>query len=160
MTISAAFAAVALVAVVGQNGIGVSGTPEESGEEAQAVVDAASETAAREWLALFANAEPEVSRQDATAGFRNRYPEELWELGVWLGRNNLGEVLQRDLRSAESRPVQVGQEARAVEVLTFHTDFAKASGVVEKLVMHRIDGRWRVADYDVTLPDECTDSAD
>ncbi|MGB3165371.1 MAG: DUF4019 domain-containing protein [Alteraurantiacibacter sp.] len=160
MTISATVAAMALVAVVGQNGTGESTTPVESAEKAHAVVNAASETAAREWLALFANAEPEVSWQDATAGFRNRYPEGLWEMGVRLGRNNLGEVLQRDLRSVERRPIQIGQKARAVEVLTFDTDFARTSGVVEKLVMHRIDGRWRVADFDVTLPDECTESAD
>ncbi|APE28895.1 hypothetical protein BMF35_a2066 [Aurantiacibacter gangjinensis] len=120
-----------------------------------AVASAESESAAVAWLGLIENEEAEVSRQAAAPVMRDRHSDGLWAIGMALRNNNYGVVLERDLLAVNRRAAPAGSAASEIEVLIFETDFSNSPGAQEVLVMHRIDGRWMVADYDLSEAGDC-----
>ena len=158
MFTTAAIATIALVATVGQSDGDEGPASVKSGSEAAAnfrpsppIQRAASESAAREWLRLVDAGNAEASRAAAGERLRKAYSADFWELGVLLRLNNSGMLVERRLVGVERRD----GEGRTLEVLTFESDFAKKTKVLETLYMQRIDGAWKVVDFTGSDEESC-----
>ena len=142
-----------VIAVVGFGGADGERAPAEP-TEAAASAQAAAEMQARNWLALTDVGNFEESRAQASQSLRNKYSEDLWELGISLRRiSGVAEsrVLARVMRTDQGPDGQDGE----FEILTFDTDFTGKRDATETVVMELVGSEWLVSDYDINYPDSC-----
>ena len=160
MSIAAAIAA-ATLALTSSN-FGTTG-PGEVAEERQPdpfspstpVGQSDAERAAHAWLTLIDSGFAERSLAAAAPALRSRYSDDAWELGVLLRLNNYGEPLRRQLLSADITSQASDGALGDFETLVFETDFASENGVREKVILKRVEGSWKVFDYDIIEPESC-----
>lgn len=128
----------------------VPATPSPAAQAAPAAVspaDKASEQAARQWIALVDDHQYEKSWDAAGSSFRKAVTAATWASQAKPVREPLGQVTSRELAGVEQHGDLPGMPSGDYRVLRFATDFAKAKGTVETVVMAKEDGAFRVIGY-------------
>ena len=104
--------------------------------------------AAKEWLALVDAGDYADSWTEAAEFFRNAVTQAQWAQAVTPVREPLGDVVKRELKSAQYSTTLPGAPDGEYVLVQFTTTFEhKASAVETVTSMKDVDGAWRVAGY-------------
>ena len=122
--------------------------------ERVAVVDAAGERAALDWLELSDAGRVRETWSASSAFMRRTISERAWALEYACVRGELGAVVSRVLDGTRVTRRMIGAPDGEYVVFRFHTVFAaQGREVIEKVtVMRDDDGHWRAAGYYVPAP--------
>jgi len=113
---------------------------------AVAAPQAASASAARDWLALVDQQKWEASWDAAAALFKAQLPRDRWAAAVQAARAPLGALKARTFQSVNKTSALPGAPAGDYEILQFQARFAQASAV-ETVTLVREGAVWRVIGY-------------
>jgi hypothetical protein len=102
---------------------------------------------AKAWLAWVDAMDYKKSWQEAAPLFKDRVKEQQWTEMITAVRKPLGEVVSRELISAESKTSLPGVPDGDYVVIQFKTSFAAKRESVETINPMRVDGTWRVGGY-------------
>ena len=120
----------------------VCGVFAQTGKEEHAIVEA------RDWLALVDSGEYEKSWERASSLFRNAVDEAGWKQALNGTRTPLGNVLSRELKSAQFATNLPGAPDGEYVVIQFSSKFDMKESAIETVTpMMDEDGTWRVAGY-------------
>lgn len=109
--------------------------------------DKASETDARNWIALIDSGQYERSWQAAGKTFREAVSAQTWSKQVEPVRRPLGKVTRRALLSVNAHSVLPGVPNGDYRILRFATDYENAPAAIETIVMESDGVSWRVIGY-------------
>jgi len=105
-------------------------------------------SAAEKWLAPVDVGNYSESWQEASAFFRGAVTEPTWENSMDAFRKPLGDLLSRQLKSAQAATELPGAPDGQYVVMQFDTSFADKKSAVETVTfMQEKDGQWRAAGY-------------
>lgn len=103
---------------------------------------------AEEWLALVDQGEYEASWEEAAALFKSAVTVEQWRQALNAARKPFGELVMRELKTAEYATSLPGAPDGEYVVIQFDTSFSKKESAVETITpMKDDDGVWRVSGY-------------
>ncbi|MEN3971772.1 helix-turn-helix transcriptional regulator [Sphingomicrobium sp. XHP0235] len=88
----------------------------------------------------------------AAPSLRESYNFDIWELGVLMNRMK-GGAAQRTLTKVERIEKPANPDHERLEILTFDTARLDGERRIERIVMARTGGAWKVAKIDVDNPD-------
>jgi len=108
---------------------------------------AASQVAAREWLALVDEGRWPASWRAAAAMFRAQVTMPQWDAMIAPVRAPLGRVSARTFQTVTATTSLPGTPAGAYEVIQFRTDFANRPGATETVTLVREGTAWKVTGY-------------
>ena len=104
--------------------------------------------AAEAWLELIDAGEYDDSWEAAAEYFKNVVKKEQWREMAAAVRGPLGDVLSREVKSAEYRTTLPGAPDGEYVVIQFATSFENKKTAVETVTpMRDRDGAWRVSGY-------------
>ncbi len=104
--------------------------------------------AAEAWLLLTDQGKFEESWKAAAEVFQKSVTKEQWEKALAMAREPLGDLISRELKSAEATDTLLGAPEGDYVVLQFTTSFANKKEAVETVTpMLGEDGKWRVSGY-------------
>ena len=150
MSITLAAIAVASFTIPGQkDGSRVDTHPVQSVSPASAQ----SSAAALDFLAKLDAGDARGTYDAAAPSLRKSYNFDIWELGVLMNRLE-GGAAQRTLTKVERIAKPANPDHERLEILTFDTARLDGEQRIERIVMARTDGAWKVAKIDVDELDE------
>jgi len=104
--------------------------------------------AAKKWLALVDAGSYADSWTEAAEYFRNAVTQEQWAKAAEAVRQPLGDLVSRELKSAEFTTSLPGAPDGEYVVIQFTSEFENKASAVETVTpMKDPDGRWRVSGY-------------
>ncbi len=122
--------------------------PVSTNAEAPSVVENPAVSAARSWLALIDAGNYSESWKQASAFFQGAVTEAVWENSMTTFRKPLGELVSRQLKSAQPMTELPGAADGQYVVMQFETSFAnKKSGIETVTFVLEKDGQWKSAGY-------------
>ena len=122
--------------------VGALGTAWAQGAEEEAV------KAAVRWLELADAGDYDESWDAAAASFKKAIKQDAWNQAMVAFRRPLGDVVSRELKSAEYLTSMLGAPDGEYVVIQFSTSFTNKSSAVETVTpMRTEDGTWRVSGY-------------
>jgi len=117
----------------------VTGTPQP---------EAAARKSAEHWLALVDAGNYAESWKTAAAYFQTAVSQDQWEHTIVAVRKPLGDLVSRQLKSAQYTQSLPGAPDGQYVVLQFNTSFANKKEAVETITpMLDPDGQWKVSGY-------------
>jgi hypothetical protein len=112
------------------------------GEEQAAVA------AARTWLARIDNGNYAESWKETTPFFQGAVTEDKWESSMVSFRKPLGNLISRDLKSAQSMTQMPGAPDGQYVVMQFESSFANKKSAIETVTVGpKQDGPWKASGY-------------
>jgi len=118
-----------------------------AGVQAGEVEDVAVE-AAKEWLAIVDAGDYAGSWTEAAEHFRKAVTQKQWVKAVHAARQPLGELVSRELESAQFTSTLAGAPDGEYVVIRFTAEFENKASAVETVTpMKDPDGTWRVSGY-------------
>ncbi|HXR49217.1 MAG TPA: DUF4019 domain-containing protein [Candidatus Limnocylindrales bacterium] len=122
-----------------ETGSNVTGTPQP---------EAAAQKSAEQWLALVDAGNYAESWKTAAAYFQTAVSQDQWEHAIVAVRKPLGDLVSRQLKSAQYTRSLPGAPDGEYVVLQFNTSFANKKEAVETITpMLDPDGQWKVSGY-------------
>ena len=110
--------------------------------------EAAAVEAARPWLALVDGKLYEASWKQAAAQFQKAAPQEEWAQKSSGVREPLGNVREREVRSAKYATSLPGApDGEYIIIVQFDTRFEHKDHAVETVTLVKEDGRWHATGY-------------
>ena len=123
-------------------------TAEQPAATANAAAEQAATAAAQKWLAEIDNGQYAQSWQDASVFFQNAVPEEKWESALNAVRKPLGNLVSRNLQSAQYATQLPGAPDGKYVVMQFEASFANKKSAIETVTfMLEKDGQWKSSGY-------------
>lgn len=121
--------------------------PTEQGASNEAAKQAAT-TAAQKWLAEIDNGQYAQSWQDASVLFQNAVSEQKWESAMNAFRKPLGDLVSRNLESAQYATQLPDAPAGQYVVMQFEASFVNKKSAIETVTfMLEKDGQWKSSGY-------------
>ena len=118
------------------------------GKQAGAGGEPAATSAAQTWLATIDRGDYTQSWQDAAAFFKTAVAEEQWKTSMETFRKPLGDLVSRQLKSANATADLPGAPTGQYVVMQFETSFANKISAIETVTfLLEKDGRWKSAGY-------------
>ena len=151
MSIIIAAAAVAALVIPGNEEVARDGDTHPV--EAVSPANAQSSAAALSFMAKMDAGDAEGTYAAAAPSLRRSFKFDLWELGVLMTRLE-GGAAQRTLTKVERVAKPANPDHEALEILTFDTIRLDGDRRIERIVMARTGGAWKVAKIDVDDPEE------
>jgi hypothetical protein len=109
---------------------------------------AAAQKSAEQWLALVDEGNYAKSWKTAAAYFQTAVPQDQWEHTISVVRGPLGDLVSRQLKSAQYTMSLPDAPSGKYVVLQFDTAFANKKEAVETVTpMLDPDGKWKVSGY-------------
>src|ERR1035437_9000820 len=122
--------------------------PVSTNAEAPSVVENPTVSAARSWLALIDAGNYSESWKQASAFFQGAVTEAVWENSMTTFRKPLGELVSRQLKSAQPMTELPGAADGQYVVMQFETSFANKKSAIETVTFAlEKDGQWKSAGY-------------
>ncbi len=110
--------------------------------------EAAAQKSAEQWLALVDAGNYAESWKTAAAYFQTAVSQDQWEHTIVAVRKPLGDLVSRQLKSAQYTGSLPGAPDGEYVVLQFNTSFANKKEAVETVTpMLDPDGQWKVSGY-------------
>ena len=103
--------------------------------------------AANDWLALVDTSKYADSWQSAAPLFKSHVSQNQWESMIRAAREPLGEVLSRDLKSAEYTTSLPGAPDGEYVVIQYNTVFEHKKAALETVIPMLDEGAWKVSGY-------------
>lgn len=103
--------------------------------------------AAEEWLALVDAGQFETSWERAASLFRSSVSAEKWAMSVSTVRRPFGELISRELLSANSMTSLPGAPDGQYVVIRYRAKFEKKRAAIETVTPMLDDGDWKVSGY-------------
>lgn len=104
--------------------------------------------AAPKWLTEIDNGQYAQSWQDASAFFQSKVPERAWESAMTTFRKPQGDLVSRNLESAQFATQLPDAPDGQYVVMRFDASFANKKSAIETVTfMLEKDGQWRSAGY-------------
>lgn len=108
----------------------------------------AAETAAQNWLALIDKGAYPQSWDESATMFKTAISKEDWSKRIAGGREPMGKLLSRKLKSATFKTEVPGAPDGQYVVIQYDTSFENKKSAVETITpMLDKDGQWRVSGY-------------
>ncbi len=121
---------------------GLPATPDAAKSATNAVV------AAQKWLALIDRGNYSESWKEASAIFQGAVTETAWENSMTTFRKPLGNLVSREVKSAQLMTEMPGAPDGKYVVMQFNTSFAAKKSAIETVTfMLEKDGHWKAAGY-------------
>jgi tRNA A-37 threonylcarbamoyl transferase component Bud32/TM2 domain-containing membrane protein YozV len=115
---------------------------------AASIVENPAVAAARGWLALIDAGNYSESWKQASAFFQGAVTEAVWENSMTTFRKPLGELVSRQLKSAQPMTELPGAADGQYVVMQFETSFANKKSAIETVTFAlEKDGQWKSAGY-------------
>ena len=109
---------------------------------------AAAQNSAEQWLALVDEGNYAESWKTASAYFQTAVPQNQWEHTISAVRGPLGDMVSRQLKSAQYTKSLPDAPAGKYVVLQFDTSFVNKKEAVETVTPRlEPDGKWKVSGY-------------
>jgi len=103
---------------------------------------------ARAWLSVIDQSNYLESWKESAPLFQGAIAETNWETSLATFRKPLGNVLSRELKSAQSQAQIPGAPDGQYVVMQFETSFANKKSAVETVTVGpKQDGQWKVSGY-------------
>src|SRR5208282_2894351 len=104
--------------------------------------------AAQKWLALVDAGSYSESWKQAAAFFQGAVTEAAWENSMNTFRKPLGDLVSRQLKSAEPMAEMPGAPDGQYVVMQFETSFANKKSAIETVTFNvEKDGQWKSSGY-------------
>jgi hypothetical protein len=118
------------------------------GKKADTGAERAAISAAQVWLGLIDGGKYSESWNEASAFFRGAVTEQSWENAMNTFRKPLGNVMSRNLKSAQEMTQVPGAPDGQYVLMQFETSFANKKSAIETVtfVLEK-DGQWKSAGY-------------
>lgn len=115
-----------------------------------------SELQARRWLGLIDFGKFDESYEEAGDDLREEYSLGKWKFGLTL-RMTKGKVEDRSLATVMRTSEFGGRKGGEFEVITFDSLFQYNNRQIERVVLEKVGGDWKVVDYEITARDKSED---
>jgi opacity protein-like surface antigen len=118
------------------------------GSKSDQAAEHAATAAAQNWLKEIDGGQYAQSWQDASAFFQGKVPEQTWVSEITPVRRPLGELVSRNLDSAQYATQLPGAPEGQYVVMRFDTSFANKQSAVETVTFSlEQDGQWKASGY-------------
>ncbi|MGD0252812.1 MAG: DUF4019 domain-containing protein [Verrucomicrobiota bacterium] len=118
------------------------------GAKADAGAAKAATSAAQTWLAMIDQGDYVQSWQNASVFFQSAVTEEKWKSSMDTFRKPLGDLVSREVKSAQLMTELPGAPDGQHVVMQFETSFANKKSAIETVTfMQEKDGQWKSAGY-------------
>lgn len=128
----------------------VGGPPPHNSADPRSVTVRQTDAAAKpalEWVVLTDRGDWKASWEKAGSLFRGSVTAAAWADQVEPVRKPLGKVVRRVVKSVKDYSELPGAPAGSYRIVEFHTNFAKAPGAVETVVMAQEGNSWKIVGY-------------